>query len=55
LPGNAEVEVQLLTNMRRRPAPLHQGIHGPVYSRQFKLRERHGRAKLLSASRPSEP
>jgi hypothetical protein len=30
--------------MRRRPVPLHQGIHGPVYSRQLKLRERHGRA-----------
>jgi len=55
LPSDAEAEVQLLTNLRRRPAPLHQGIHGPLYARQLKLRERHGRATPLSANRPYEP
>jgi hypothetical protein len=55
LPSDAEAEIQLLTNMRRRPALLHQGIHGPLYARRFNLRERHGRATPLSANRPSEP
>jgi len=43
LPLNAEAEVQFRTNMRRRPTLFHQGIHGPVYSRQLNLRERHDR------------
>jgi len=34
---------QLLSNMRRRPALLHQRIHGPLNSRLFNLRERHRR------------
>jgi hypothetical protein len=55
LSSDAEAEIQLLTNMRRRPAPPHQGIHGPVYSRQLKIRERHGRATPRSVNRPSEP
>jgi len=55
LPRDAEAEVQLLANIRRRPALLHQGIHGPLYPRQLKLRERHGRATPLSANRPYEP
>jgi len=43
LPRDAKSEVQLRANMRRRPTLFHQGVHGPVYSRQFKLRERHRR------------
>jgi hypothetical protein len=41
--------------MRRGPAPLHQGLHGLLYSRHLEFRERHGRATPLSANRPCEP
>lgn len=40
--SDAETEVQLLTDIRRRSTLLHQGIHGPLYSRHLKFRERHG-------------
>jgi len=47
---DAEAEVQFRTDMRRRPTPFHKGVHGPVYSGELNLRERHRRYAVFRKS-----